>query len=49
MDPRDFLLGNQVQCMDNFNLKVGSIVKFKMNYFGLLSAMTSPFVEKDYT
>jgi len=49
IDPRDFLLGNQVQCMDNFNLKVGSIVKFKMNYFGLLSAMTSPFVEKDYT
>ncbi len=49
IDSGIFLVGDQVQYMDNFNLKVGSIVKFKMNYFGLLSVMTSPFVGKDYT
>jgi len=29
-------------------LKVGSIVKFKLDYFGLLSCMTSPFITKKY-
>ncbi|MCL6087305.1 MAG: alanine racemase [Actinobacteria bacterium] len=35
---------------DNFSreLKVGSIVRFGLDYFGLLSCMTSPFVEKKY-
>jgi len=29
-------------------LKVGDIVKFKLDYFGLLSCMTSPFIVKKY-
>jgi predicted amino acid racemase len=28
--------------------KVGSIISFNLNYFGLLSCMTSPFVEKEF-
>ncbi len=31
---------------DFSNFKVGSIISFKLNYFGLLSCMTSPFIEK---
>ena len=30
------------------DLKAGSIVRFKLDYFGLLSSMTSPFVIKKY-
>ncbi|MDD5659108.1 MAG: alanine racemase [Actinomycetota bacterium] len=29
-------------------LRVGSIIKFGLNYFGLLSCMTSPFIVKKY-
>jgi len=29
-------------------LNVGDIVKFRLDYFGLLSCMTSPFVVKKY-
>jgi predicted amino acid racemase len=28
--------------------KVGGIISFNLNYFGLLSCMTSPFVEKEF-
>lgn len=33
---------------DELNVDVGSIISFNLNYFGLLSSMTSPFVEKMY-
>jgi predicted amino acid racemase len=32
----------------NDDLKVGSEVKFNLNYGGLLSAMTSPFIKKEF-
>ncbi|NCJ08299.1 alanine/ornithine racemase family PLP-dependent enzyme [Synechococcales cyanobacterium C] len=32
----------------NYDLKVGSEVKFKLDYGGLLSAMTSPFIKKQF-
>ena len=32
----------------NLEFKVGSILSFQLNYFGLLSCMTSPFIEKVY-
>jgi ornithine racemase len=32
----------------NYDLKVGSEVKFNLDYSGLLSAMTSPFVKKQF-
>jgi len=34
---------------NNQNLKVGSEVKFDLDYGGLLSAMTSPFIQKQFT
>lgn len=30
------------------NINVGDIISFNLNYFGLLSCMTSPFIEKKY-
>jgi ornithine racemase len=33
---------------DKLNLNVGDVLLFKLNYFGLLSCMTSPFIEKKY-
>jgi len=33
---------------DKLNLDVGDVLPFNLNYFGLLSCMTSPFVEKIY-
>jgi ornithine racemase len=30
------------------NIKIGDIISFNLNYFGLLSSMTSPFIEKKY-
>ncbi|MCL5073196.1 MAG: alanine racemase [Actinobacteria bacterium] len=33
---------------DKLNLNVGDVLSFNLNYFGLLSCMTSPFVEKKY-
>ncbi len=30
------------------NFRVGGIISFNLNYFGLLSSMTSPFVQKDF-
>jgi predicted amino acid racemase len=32
----------------NYDLKVGSEVKFNLDYSGLLSAMTSPFIKKQF-
>jgi ornithine racemase len=32
----------------NHHLKIGSEVKFNLDYGGLLSAMTSPFVKKQF-
>ena len=32
---------------DFSNFRVGGIISFNLNYFGLLSCMTSPFVKKD--
>lgn len=29
-------------------LRVGSVIKFRLDYFGLLSCMTSPFIAKQY-
>jgi predicted amino acid racemase len=29
-------------------IKVGDRVTFRLDYFGLLSCMTSPFIEKKY-
>jgi ornithine racemase len=34
---------------DFLNWSVGSIISFNLNYFGLLSCMTSPYVKKVYT
>jgi len=33
---------------DKLNLDVGDVLPFNLNYFGLLSCMTSPFIEKKY-
>jgi ornithine racemase len=33
----------------NYNLGVGSEVSFNLNYGGLLAAMTSPFIQKQYS
>jgi ornithine racemase len=33
---------------NNYDLKVGSEVKFNLDYGGLLSAMTSPFIKKQF-
>jgi ornithine racemase len=33
---------------NNYELKVGSEVKFNLNYGGLLAAMTSPFIKKQF-
>lgn len=33
---------------DFSNLRVGGIISFNLNYFSLLSCMTSPFVQKDF-
>ncbi len=33
---------------NNYDLKVGSEVKFNLDYGGLLSAMTSPFISKEF-
>jgi hypothetical protein len=32
---------------DFSNYRVGGIISFNLNYFGLLSCMTSPFVRKE--
>jgi predicted amino acid racemase len=40
---------NRCEAPSYERLEVGSIVHFKMDYFGLLSCMTSPFVVKKYT
>ncbi len=32
----------------SFNLEAGGVVSFSLDYFGLLSCMTSPFVKKNY-
>lgn len=32
----------------NYDLKIGSEVKFNLDYGGLLSAMTSPFIKKEF-
>ncbi len=37
-----------LQVKDRAEFKPGDIVTFRLNYFGLLSCMTSPFVEKIY-
>jgi predicted amino acid racemase len=34
---------------NNYNLKVGSEVNFNLDYGGLLSAMTSPFIQKQFS
>jgi len=34
---------------ENHNLQVGDEVKFDLDYAGILSAMTSPFIRKQYT
>jgi ornithine racemase len=33
---------------NKLNLDVGDVLPFNLNYFGLLSCMTSPFIEKKY-
>ena len=33
---------------DLVNFEAGNIISFNLNYFGLLSCMTSPFVKKQY-
>jgi len=33
---------------DSLNLEAGGIISFNLDYFGLLSCMTSPFVKKSY-
>ncbi len=33
---------------DHVNFEAGNIISFNLNYFGLLSCMTSPFVKKQY-
>jgi len=33
---------------DYLNLEVGGIISFNLDYFGLLSCMTSPFIKKSY-
>jgi ornithine racemase len=33
---------------ENYNLKVGDEVNFNLDYSGLLAAMTSPYIEKQY-
>jgi len=34
---------------NKLDLNVGDVLQFRINYFGLLSCMTSPFIEKKYT
>ncbi|GAH19852.1 unnamed protein product [marine sediment metagenome] len=33
---------------DYLNLEAGGIISFNLDYFGLLSCMTSPFIKKSY-
>ncbi|MDD5622779.1 MAG: alanine racemase [Actinomycetota bacterium] len=37
------------ECGENaLNLEAGGIISFNLDYFGLLSCMTSPFIKRDY-
>ena len=43
----DSSLDNDITEKDFSNYRVGGIISFNLNYFGLLSCMTSPFVRKE--